>query len=218
MSQDHVDPVNETAPGRDAKGRFTAGNTGGPGNPFGRRLAMMREAVMRAVSADDVEQLLRKLLALAMDGDLAAAKLVLQYAVGKPKPVAEPDRVDVEAWENEKEKWAEPGEVNDILGKVPVRFGALSSEVLVESRCKQLAQALRTFDPNNPDASLTEEPMSPERVEELKRQFYEHNARVEAEMAARDEELHRKTRPSKTASNGHAKPSFAGGNGKRHRR
>jgi hypothetical protein len=102
-------PINEngsqanakTAPGangRAADGKFAPGNRSAKGNPFGRRLAAMRQAVLNAVSEDDVQEIMSVLLQQAKEGDVAAAKLVLQYAVGKPALASEPDRVEVEEW------------------------------------------------------------------------------------------------------------------------
>jgi hypothetical protein len=180
MSHESI-PVVESAdplPGRDAKGRFTTGNTGGPGNPFGRRLAAMRKAVMNAVSADDIEALLKKLLALALAGDLAAAELVLQYAVGKPKPVAEPDRTEIEAWEIEHESWVPADEFRDVLEGLPVRCASVSSETLSEVRCKNVAEMLRNPEPPQ------DEPLTEAEKKRMERDWAEANARFEADRAA----------------------------------
>ena len=88
-----------SANGHDAKGRFAKGNAGGPGNPFGRKLAANRAAILEAVTPEDVRLIMGVLREKALAGDLAAAKLVLQYAVGKPQPVPQPDRVNIEEWE-----------------------------------------------------------------------------------------------------------------------
>ena len=80
------------ANGRDAQGRFAKGNKGGPGNPFGRHLAQRRQVVAEAVSEEDLRQILAVLVAKAKEGDVPAAKLVLQYAVGKPQLFATVNR------------------------------------------------------------------------------------------------------------------------------
>jgi hypothetical protein len=85
--------------GRDENGQFTAGNKGGPGNPFGRKVALLRKALIDSVTAQDIQDVATRLLALAKEGDVQAAKLLLAYAVGKPQPAREPDNVDVEEWE-----------------------------------------------------------------------------------------------------------------------
>jgi hypothetical protein len=72
------------------------GNKGGPGNPFGRRVAALRTALLSAVSPEDMFRLGNKLLALALEGDTAAAKLLLAYTLGKPSRGTDPDRLDLE--------------------------------------------------------------------------------------------------------------------------
>jgi hypothetical protein len=100
-------PVRETRPsdsqpeapaGRAADGKFCAGNTFARGNPFGRKLAAMRQAFIEAVTDDDIQAIAAVLIQKAREGDVAAAKLVLQYAIGKPAPVQEPDRLEIEEW------------------------------------------------------------------------------------------------------------------------
>jgi len=84
---------------RDLCGRFKAGNLGGPGNPFARQTANLRKSIVTTSTPEQVQALTKKIYAMAMDGDLTAAKLYLSYAVGKPEPVADPDRVDIHEWQ-----------------------------------------------------------------------------------------------------------------------
>lgn len=69
--------------GRGADGRFLRGNGGGPGNPHGRRTAELRAAMLDAVSADDIRAVVGRLVAMARDGDLAAAGMLLDRVFGK---------------------------------------------------------------------------------------------------------------------------------------
>jgi len=41
-----------------------------------------------------------KLIALAKDGSVQAAKLLLSYVIGKPQPAPEPDRLDADEWQS----------------------------------------------------------------------------------------------------------------------
>jgi hypothetical protein len=84
---------------RDASGRFTKGNPGGPGNPFARQVAALRREALAAVTPEDVRAIMAKLVELARAGDVPAAKLVLAYTVGKPAPTVNPDMLDVEEWD-----------------------------------------------------------------------------------------------------------------------
>jgi hypothetical protein len=80
--------------GRDSRGRFAKGNAGGPGNPYARRCAALRKAAAQAISDEDLVALMRKLLQQALGGDVAAARLVLLYAVGRPAETVDPDTLD----------------------------------------------------------------------------------------------------------------------------
>jgi hypothetical protein len=79
-------------------GRFRKGNAGGPGNPFARQVAQLRAALINAVTGTDIRQIAEQLLAQARQGNLAAIKLLLQYVLGKPTPMVNPDTLDVEEW------------------------------------------------------------------------------------------------------------------------
>ena len=75
--------------GRDAQGRFSEGNPGGPGNPHAGQVAKLRSALLDAVSAEDVEAIIQAVLKRAKEGDLRAAKMLLDYSIGRPRPAAE---------------------------------------------------------------------------------------------------------------------------------
>src|SRR5262249_7031837 len=81
---------------RGPNGRFTMGNKGGPGNPFGRQLAEIRKRLLTVVPLEELDDILRIVVQKAKAGDMVAAKLVLQYIVGKPVDVVDPDRIELE--------------------------------------------------------------------------------------------------------------------------
>jgi hypothetical protein len=110
-------------PQRDARGRFARGNSGGPGNPFGRRLAQLREFLLRSATEQNVERLANMLMEKAFAGDMAAAKLLLLYWIGKPKEVVEPDRVDVEEWELATEHVVPPHVAQETFASMPITVG-----------------------------------------------------------------------------------------------
>ena len=70
--------------GRDNDGRFTRGNPGGPGNPYAQRTAQIRQAMLAAMTEDDVKAIVRALVEKAKTGDVIAAREVLNRAIGKP--------------------------------------------------------------------------------------------------------------------------------------
>jgi hypothetical protein len=91
---------------RDADGRFAKGNPGGPGNPYARQVAALRREALAAVTPDDIHAIIAKMIELARAGDVAAAKLVLGYAVGRPAPaptLPSPDRLAEDEWQGFKD-------------------------------------------------------------------------------------------------------------------
>lgn len=73
--------------GRDATGRFSKGNRGGPGNPYAKRAGELRAAIYEAVTEEDLRQVIQALLTQAKTGDIAAAKELLNRLLGKPEPI-----------------------------------------------------------------------------------------------------------------------------------
>jgi hypothetical protein len=69
--------------GRDSKGRFVAGNRGGPGNPYGRQVAKLRSALLSAVDPKDIKQIVAKLIVRSKEGDIVAIRELLDRCIGK---------------------------------------------------------------------------------------------------------------------------------------
>jgi hypothetical protein len=69
---------------RNARGQFVTGNRGGPGNPFARRVAALRSALLEAITPEQIADLVKAMYARALKGDMAAASILLRYAVGAP--------------------------------------------------------------------------------------------------------------------------------------
>lgn len=71
---------------RDEHGRFIPGTAAGPGNPLAARVTSMRKLIIGEVMDGDgarLKALIVKMLDLAKAGDVAAARLVLEYSIGK---------------------------------------------------------------------------------------------------------------------------------------
>jgi hypothetical protein len=78
---------------RDPHGRFVVGTAPGPGrprNPFARRQAGLRRAMLAEVHGQDVRALVRVLLTRALAGDLKAAE-VLFVLCQKGLPLCQKD-------------------------------------------------------------------------------------------------------------------------------
>ena len=79
---------------RDRRGRFAKGNKGGPGNAVAERRRLLRQAALAAVSPETVRDILAAVVVRALTGDMAAAKLVLNYVVGKSETMPDTDDGD----------------------------------------------------------------------------------------------------------------------------
>ena len=84
----------QTQEQRDTRGRFAPGNKGGPGNPFARKSAALRQAVLDALTKEKIDAIVAVQIDKALKGDSAAAKLLLSYGVGKPASPVDPDTLD----------------------------------------------------------------------------------------------------------------------------
>jgi hypothetical protein len=91
-----TEPTTAATQGRDSQGRFTKGNPGGPGNPHARQVAALRQRLLQRVTTEELDAIIDTLLALARQGDVAAAKLIFQYTLGKPLEARDPDRLDAD--------------------------------------------------------------------------------------------------------------------------
>lgn len=88
-------PSTNGSNGRDTSGRFVVGCKGGPGNPFARRTAQLRAALLDILTEDDLTAIVCKLIELAKGGDLAAIRELFDRTLGKAVAVTDdnpPDR------------------------------------------------------------------------------------------------------------------------------
>lgn len=93
---------------RASNGRFAPGNPGGPGNPHAGQVSKLRAAILRAVDEGDVVAIIAKLVSMAREGDLTAAREILDRTVGK---AAQSDLLErVEALEAAAERLSDRGQ------------------------------------------------------------------------------------------------------------
>jgi hypothetical protein len=85
--------------GRDRRGRFSKGNRGGPGNPFGRQVALLRAIALTCVGTQDIQEIMTAMVLLAKGGSITAARFVFTYTVGKPVSPTGPDSDASDAWD-----------------------------------------------------------------------------------------------------------------------
>ena len=87
-------PSSNGANGRDKGGRFAAGNPGGPGNPHAAATAMLRAALVRSVTEDDIQAVVAALVQKARSGDVVAIRELLDRTIGKPSKMGLVERVE----------------------------------------------------------------------------------------------------------------------------
>jgi hypothetical protein len=88
-------PSTNGTSGRKSNGQFTEGNKCGTGNPYARRVARLRSAMLDAVGENGLTDIVQGMVTAAKGGDVAAAKLLLSYLLGKPVESVEPDYVEI---------------------------------------------------------------------------------------------------------------------------
>ena len=88
-------PSSNGTSGRNSNGQFAKGNPGGPGNPYARRVARLRATLLDAVGENGLADIVQGMITAAKGGDVAAAKLLLSYLLGKPVESVEPDYVEI---------------------------------------------------------------------------------------------------------------------------
>ena len=74
---------------RGRNGRFLPGHGGGPGNPHAQKVHRLRSALLNAVTPADISEIVRKLIEMAKEGDLAATKELLDRTIGRPVAAVE---------------------------------------------------------------------------------------------------------------------------------
>lgn len=74
--------MDNPTPDRDNRGRFAPGNPGGPGRRPGYR-EQLRRAADEAVTPEHIAALMRRALRAGLEGNLSAAKFVIDRVCGK---------------------------------------------------------------------------------------------------------------------------------------
>ena len=78
-----MEPSPTETNGRSHDGRFGRANRFAVGNPHAVAVGRLRSALLAAISEDDVRVVVAKLVSMAKEGDIKAAKLILDRCVGK---------------------------------------------------------------------------------------------------------------------------------------
>src|SRR5712675_2323312 len=98
-------------------------DAGGPGNPHARHCARMLALFRSCISDEEMVALIRKLYEKAAAGDTSAAKIILNYKIGKPAPAPNPDQIDQDEWEHYQRDTINLEEMQKVLGSLPSKVG-----------------------------------------------------------------------------------------------
>jgi hypothetical protein len=147
----------------DAKGRFTFGNKGGPGNPHARQTAKLHSAALRVVTEQEMEDIFKEMAKLAKEGNVHAARFVAEYTIGKPMSAINPDRVDFDEWQRHSET---TGLQNDMMHHAVqpspefvvqvIRAFRMAQDIIMSQQLRDVWDACKNgtplpVDPNDPD-------------------------------------------------------------------
>jgi hypothetical protein len=81
--------------GRDSKGRFAPGNKLSPKvSEIKSRYISLRNASLRAIGEQDIEEIVQNMVRLAKNGDMAATRLLFQFVISHNVSDQEADKHD----------------------------------------------------------------------------------------------------------------------------
>jgi hypothetical protein len=83
-------------------------------------MGMLRCALVRRIKPEQVEAIADALIAKATAGDVAAAKLVLSYGIGKPTEAVNPDTLDMQEWDVFRRSPVSLDDLRGIVEGIPV--------------------------------------------------------------------------------------------------
>jgi hypothetical protein len=142
---------------RTATDHFAIGSPGGPGNPFARKTAALRAYLINHVTERDIQDILDILLLNAKGGHLPTIKFLFSYVLGKPKPVVEPDLLDLQEMLMLQQAAQAPEALEELCGQLPLDFNV---KLTRHAQTENAAAAVRTADPQQ-SADATPPPPSP---------------------------------------------------------
>jgi len=119
--------------------------------------------MLNAITPEDIAAIVQALIAQARKGDKAAARLVFTYALGRPSPAVDPDRLDQDEWQKQQETstmYQEmPALVDKPAAELPLSVVRASRPAVAAELAAKFGQAL--VDPTTAEAILC-----PERAKE----------------------------------------------------
>jgi hypothetical protein len=140
----------ETVPSptdRATDGRFAKGNPGGPGNPFARQTAALRAALINGVTESDIQDILHILSLNAKSGHLPTIKFLFAYVIGKPKPVVEPDTLDLQEMRMMQLSTLPPEALATLCSQLPLDFQVQLTRFAQAENMAAVAETARDNEP-----------------------------------------------------------------------
>jgi hypothetical protein len=154
LSSETVPSLTDRATG----GRFAKGNPGGPGNPFARQTAALRAYLINHVTERDIQDILDILLLNAKGGHLPTIKFLFAYVIGKPKPVVEPDTLDLQEMQMLQQSALPPEALETLCNQLPLDFQVQLTRF---ARAENVAAVAETARDNEPTVALPPSVPSP---------------------------------------------------------
>ncbi len=114
--------------------------------------------MLDAVTAEDLQAIVRQLIQQAREGDISAARLVFSYTLGKPDKAVDPDTLDQQEWQQYRQNAVPDQELLTLLGllQAPLACSILQAALphLQQQMAQTLAQQLKQ-PPGVPDTDQT---------------------------------------------------------------
>ena len=148
---------------RPVSSRFTAGNRGGPGNPFARQTAALRAYLINHVTERDIQDILDILLLNAKGGHLPTIKFLFSYVLGKPKPVVEPDLLDLQEMQMMQQSALPPEALAALCDQLPLDLQVQVARSVQRENVTATVQTAQTARGNAP-AATAPQPTRPSRM------------------------------------------------------
>jgi hypothetical protein len=127
----------------DSGGRFVPGNSAAKGNPYAKAMSKLRIGLLESITSDDIESALQVLRDTMANGkpfeQLAAAKELLDRAVGKPLVMLEAELQQVETGRVDWAKYGTPEELSQV--------NRIREDILLRARSDVVPQLRIASDP-----------------------------------------------------------------------
>jgi len=112
--------------------------------------------MLDALKPEDLRAILGKMVEAAKEGDVAAARLVLAYGVGKPAPAVDPDTLDIQEWQQWQQLPVLPEVLQALMGPLQVPIANFIARTLSPisqvSFGKEIASQIEAAFPPQPGA------------------------------------------------------------------